>query len=212
MILPYNSSSFLLRCTVSQTDRFQKDFIEAYDESAQLRRSAKVKMAVIPAAFVAAAALLYFLKDVYNGYAVVMIFFALLFAGYYLYIYLRGYKNEIIDLQKLLAKATDKGQQVYKPLEFEYEFLEDRVEIHLITEGGMRFFEYCDIAYIDETDRMYIVGIKKNNKKPNLYMLDYILIPKVDLSFEEEDTLIETFGNIAKEYSVPLFKGEHPFK
>ncbi len=211
MILP-DEKAFSIRCTVGQTDRFQKDFIEAYDDSNELRRSAKIKLIAAPALFLAAAALLYFLKSVYNGYAAVMVFFAALLAGYYAYVYFKGYKNEIIDLQKLFAKATDKGQEVYKPLEFVYDFESDRVEIQYVTDGGMRYFEYCDISYIDDTDRMYIIGIKKNGKKPNLYMLDYILIPKNEITKDEELLLVETFRNIAGEFSVPLFKGEHPFK
>ena len=169
-------------------------------------------MILVPAVMLAAGLAALLIPAVYSGYALLALFFAVLYGGYYLYIFLKGFKKDVISLQKLFARAVQAERTVYESVELSYEFTREQVTIVYNGEGATRYFQYEDVSYIDETDRMYIVGIKKNPKKLNLYELDYILITKRALGEKETQDLMQLFKNLNSEYGVPLFEGVHPFR
>ena len=211
MILPDNKP-FTIRCPVEQTDRFQKDFIEAYEHTARQRQRATAGLIIIPLAFVSLAVLLALAPGETYGFAALFLFFAVLYAAYFGYRVKKGYRKELLDLQQLLARAVDSGRTVYEPMQMCYEFGFDRVEIVYNGEGATRYFLYEDVSYLDETDRMYIIGIRRDRRRVYLTGLDYILITKRALESDETEALRMTLRNIAAQYEVPLNQGRHPFR
>lgn len=66
-----------------------------------------------------------------------------------------------------------------------------------------RFFEYEDIAYIQETSNLIIIRIKENTNKPNLRQFQRVIISKRYIFPDKVEKLRAFLGEKIEEYHIP---------
>ena len=202
---------FRIRCTVEQTDFFQSDFLGAYGDMLYERRRVARQTVIAVALCLALTAAVFISPAVINEYAWFTGGFALLFLAYGLYFCIRGYSNDFRTLQKYLDDCVEQGKTVYEPVSYDYDFQDSAVYFSDST-GMNRYFLYEDIRYIEQTDRLYELGMKYRPREKRLFGLDKVLITKRYLDRETEGKLLQVLDNVTREYSVKPVLEDHPFK
>ncbi|MGN8938982.1 hypothetical protein [Bittarella sp. HCP28S3_D9] len=76
-------------------------------------------------------------------------------------------------------------------------------EVNLAADNYRRFFEYEDIAYIQETSNLIIIRIKENTNKPNLRQFQRVIISKRYIFPDKVEKLRAFLGEKIEEYHIP---------
>lgn len=209
-ILP-EGRPFRIRCTVTETDQFQADFLGEYGDMVYSRRANIRKTAIGIAVCLILCILILMSRELVNQAAWFPFAFAVMYLAYGLYFHFFEYRTNYRQFQKHLESAVDKGITVYPEENILYDFQDSAV--HMEYDGGMkRYFLYEDIRYFEETDRFYLFGMKYRPRENRLAGFERALIPKRDLDPETEERLLQVMANVVEAYELKPILEDHPFR
>ena len=200
-----------IRCTVTETDQFQADFLGEYGDMIYLRRSNLRNTVIAVVICIILAVVILLSKEMLNQAVWFPVVFALMYLSYGIYYYFAGYKNNYKQFQQHLERAVDKGITVYPEETILYDFQDSAVYMDYDS-GDKRYFLYEDIRYFEETDRFYLFGMKYKPKENRLAGFERALLPKRDLDPDTEERLLQIMANVVEAYELKPVLDDHPFK
>ena len=200
-----------IRCTVTETDQFQADFLGEYGDMIYLRRSNLRSTVIAVVICIILAVVILLSKEMLNQAVWFPVVFALIYLSYGIYYYFVGYKNNYKQFQQHLERAVDKGITVYPEETILYDFQDSAVYMDYDS-GDKRYFLYEDIRYFEETDRFYLFGMKYKPKENRLAGFERALLPKRDLDSDTEERLLQIMANVVEAYELKPVLDDHPFK
>lgn len=200
-----------IRCTVTETDQFQADFLGEYGDMIYLRRSNLRNTVIAVVICIILAVVILLSKEMLNQAVWFPVVFALMYLSYGIYYYFVGYKNNYKQFQQHLERAVDKGITVYPEETILYDFQDSAVYMDYDS-GDKRYFLYEDIRYFEETDRFYLFGMKYKPKENRLAGFERALLPKRDLDPDTEERLLQIMANVVEAYELKPVLDDHPFK
>jgi len=200
-----------IRCTVTETDQFQADFLGEYGDMIYLRRSNLRNTVIAVVICIILAVVILLSKEMLNQAVWFPVVFALMYLSYGLYYYFAGYRNNYRQFQQHLERAVDKGITVYPEETILYDFQDTAVYMDYDS-GDKRYFLYEDIRYFEETDRFYLFGMKYKPKENRLAGFERALFPKRDLDPDTEERLLQVMANVVEAYELKPVLDDHPFK
>lgn len=200
-----------IRCTVTETDQFQADFLGEYGDMIYLRRSNLRSTVIAVVICIILAVVILLSKEMLNQAVWFPVVFALMYLSYGIYYYFVGYKNNYKQFQQHLERAVDKGITVYPEETILYDFQDSAVYMDYDS-GDKRYFLYEDIRYFEETDRFYLFGMKYKPKENRLAGFERALLPKRDLDSDTEERLLQIMANVVEAYELKPVLDDHPFK
>lgn len=200
-----------IRCTVTETDQFQADFLGEYGDMIYLRRSNLRNTVIAVVICIIFAVVILLSKEMLNQAVWFPVVFALMYLSYGLYYYYAGYRNNYRQFQQHLERAVDKGITVYPEETILYDFQDTAVYMDYDS-GDKRYFLYEDIRYFEETDRFYLFGMKYKPKENRLAGFERALFPKRDLDPDTEERLLQVMANVVEAYELKPVLDDHPFK
>lgn len=199
-----------IRCTVTETDQFQADFLGEYGDMIYLRRSNLRNTVIAVVICIILAVVILLSKEMLNQAVWFPVVFALIYLSYGIYYYFVGYKNNYKQFQQHLERAVDKGITVYPEETILYDFQDSAVYMDYDS-GDKRYFLYEDIRYFEETDRFYLFGMKYKPKENRLAGFERALLPKRDLDPDTEERLLQIMANVVEAYDLKPVLDDHPF-
>ena len=209
-ILP-EGRPFRIRCTVTETDQFQADFLGEYGDMVYSRKANIRKTVISICICLVLVAIILVSRELVNQAAWFPAVFALMYLAYGLYFHFYEYKSNYRQFQKHLEQAVNKGLTIYPEETISYDFQDSSV--YMEYDGGMkRYFLYEDIRYFEETDRFYMFGMKYRPKENRLAGFERALFPKRDLDPETEEKLLQVMANVVDAYNLRPILEDHPFK
>ena len=209
-ILP-GGRPFRVRCTVTETDQFQADFLGEYGDMVYSRKANIRKMVISICICLVLVVIILVSRELVNQAAWFPAVFALMYLAYGLYFHFYEYKSNYRQFQKHLEQAVNKGLTIYPEETINYDFQDSSV--YMEYDGGMkRYFLYEDIRYFEETDRFYLFGMKYRPKENRLAGFERALFPKRDLDPETEEKLLQVMANVVDAYDLRPVLEDHPFK
>ena len=209
-ILP-EGRPFRIRCTVTETDQFQADFLGEYGDMVYSRKANIRKTVISICICLVLVAIILVSRELVNQAAWFPAVFALMYLAYGLYFHFYEYKSNYRQFQKHLEQAVNKGLTIYPEETITYDFQDSSV--YMEYDGGMkRYFLYEDIRYFEETDRFYMFGMKYRPKENRLAGFERALFPKRDLDPETEEKLLQVMANVVDAYDLRPILEDHPFK
>ena len=200
-----------IRCTVTETDQFQADFLGEYGDMIYLRRSNLRSTVIAVVICIILAVVILLSKEMLNQAVWFPVVFALMYLSYGIDYYFVGYKNNYKQFQQHLERAVDKGITVYPEETILYDFQDSAVYMDYDS-GDKRYFLYEDIRYFEETDRFYLFGMKYKPKENRLAGFERALLPKRDLDPGTEERLLQIMANVVEAYELKPVLDDHPFK
>ena len=78
-----------------------------------------------------------------------------------------------------------------------------KTEVNLVADNYRRFFDYEDVAYIQETANLIIIRIKENTNKPNLRQFQRVIVSKRYIFPDKIENLRAFLAEKAQEYHIP---------
>lgn len=209
-ILP-EGRPFRIRCTVTETDQFQADFLGEYGDMVYSRR-ANIRRTVVGVSVCLVLIILILVsRELVNQAAWFPFGFAMMYIAYGLYFHFYEYRTNYRQFQRHLEQAVNKGLTIYPEEQITYDFQDSAVYLEY-GDGMKRYFLYEDIRYFEETDRFYLFGMKYRPRENRLAGFERALFPKRDLDPETEERLIRVMANVVDAYDLKPVLDDHPFK
>lgn len=209
-ILP-EGRPFRIRCTVTETDQFQADFLGEYGDMVYSRRANIRKTIIGVSVCLFLIILILVSRELVNQAAWFPFAFAMMYMAYGLYFHFYEYRTNYRQFQRHLEQAVNKGLTIYPEEHITYDFQDSAVYLEY-DDGMKRYFLYEDIRYFEETDRFYLFGMKYRPKENRLAGFERALFPKRDLEPETEERLIRVMANVVDAYELKPVLDDHPFK
>lgn len=199
-----------LRYEIEQTDFFQFEFLQSYWESRYIRKTSKRNFFIWSVVGASLFAIIFFSSLPSAALWICLLPLLYMFISGYNYFF--GYQNDYKQLQKLLARALDKDLNVFAKTDMVVEFGANDVSVTNETERENRMFFYNDIEFIEQTDRLFVIGLYDDASQPHLYDFRKLLITKRYLGNEQKKQLEALLGAATAHYKLPPILDDHPFK
>ena len=203
---------FTVNCTVEEADFLQFEFLQGFWEMTVERRHSLRGLITTVVLAATGAAGVWFSQTIVNEFLYVVGafgIFGILVNGYN---YIRGYRGDYDQLRRLLERAKEKGKTVFEATEQTITFGTEEVDVLNEKEGTRRFFYYKDITFFEETDRMYVIGLRHSYKDTYLYEFRKLLITKRFLGPDSVKKYEEMVINVTENNKLKPILADHPFK
>lgn len=187
-----------------ELDITQDDFITVeileQELDRQLNKKGYLKAFLFQSALLlSAAVLIFFFRDVILWQSVYfVIFFEILFAFHFIYNYFFGCKREFsLAVSHILQNREN--HSFFSPEQGFAFFYDDRCEY--LTNEQRRYFNYDKINNIKITKHLFIFVMKRSKEK-NMRGFAYMVIPKRNMSDDQQEFLAKICDDIVKKYDL----------